>query len=157
MDITLVKDRENDVHDEHGQRHQDGQTRYRVTECLRFALQLTPNSRRHDFSGCLTDEVSRVAQGYAWLQIEKQRHTRELIQVVYSFWTERLFPGYQFAERHKPLSVVRSNVKLRKILWFPSRFVLNFEDDLILILGLFDQIQIILRVRGAQQLKNARL
>ena len=48
VDIALIENGQNHVHDEHRQRHQDGQISDRVLERQGLALQARSHGRRHD-------------------------------------------------------------------------------------------------------------
>src|SRR6185369_11606497 len=106
VNVTLVKDREYHVHHKHCERHQDRQTRHRTTERERLALQLTTHTARHRLRRCFRDEVRRITKRNTRFEIEEERHTRELVQVVHYLWPKRLFPRHELAQRHESFTVI---------------------------------------------------
>ena len=89
MEIAFVENRQDHVHDEDGQRHQDRQIAHRVLKRQRFALQTGTERRRHHFGRSFGDEVGGVADGNTRLEIEVQGHAGELIQMVDRLRTDR--------------------------------------------------------------------
>src|SRR5215210_266298 len=106
MDVTLVKNREDHVHHKHSERHQDRQTPDSITERLRLTLQLSADAGRNDLRRHLIDMIRRIPERHTRLEIEKESHAGELVQVVHHLWTKRGFPTDQFTERHKLLAVI---------------------------------------------------
>src|ERR1044072_2141111 len=157
MHVTLVKNREDHVHHKHRERHQDRQTRNRATKRQRLTLQLRTHSRRNDLRRRIRDVVRRIAERDARLEIEEERHARELVQVVHGLWTQRRLPRYQLTERHEFAAVIRLDVEQRQVLRLLTHGVFHLENHLVLILGLLDQVGVVLRVGVTQQVKNARL
>src|SRR5262245_2287943 len=157
MYITFIEDRQNHIHYENSQGHQDGQTGDGVSERLRLALQLCADARRNNFSRGLTNEVRRVTQSHSRLQIKEDRHAGELVQMIHGLRTEGRLPGNQFAKRHQLLAVIRFDVEQSEVLRVLPRRILHLKDYLILILGLLNQVDIVLRIGIAQQRKNSGL
>ena len=83
VQVALVENGQNHVHDEHGQRHQDGQIADRVAERQGLTLQAPTHGRWDDLRGGLVDEVSSFTNSDPRLEVEVERHARELIQVIH--------------------------------------------------------------------------
>ncbi len=83
MDVAFVQNCENHVHYKDGERHQDRQTGNGPAKREGFALQLCTNARWDYLSRRLIDEIGRRAKSNPRLQVEGERHTRELIEVVH--------------------------------------------------------------------------
>src|SRR5260370_6161467 len=111
MHVALVENREDHVHHKDREGHQDRQTGNGGAESLCFTLHLGAHARRHDLRGGFVDEVCRVAERYSGLEIEEERNTSELVQMIYCLWTDRLLPCDQLAEWHLALSVVGLDVE----------------------------------------------
>src|SRR6185369_2910427 len=156
MDVALVEDREDHVHHKHRESHQQRQTRDGSAERQRLTLQLCTNARRNYFARRLLDEIRRSTESHARLEVERERHARELIEVVHRLWTKRGSPGDQFLERHKPSAVVRLDIQQRKILGLLAHRIVHLENYLVLIVRLLDQVEIVLRVSIAQQRQYSR-
>src|SRR5262249_60851534 len=71
MQITLVQYREDYVHHEDCQGHQDRQTGDSVAKRLSFTLEFSTHCGWYHFRRCLADKVRCVAKGHTRLQIEK--------------------------------------------------------------------------------------
>ena len=72
VDVALVEDRQDDVHDEHGEDHQDRQVADGVLERQGLALQARAQRRRHDLRRGLRDVIGRVPDRDARLQVERR-------------------------------------------------------------------------------------
>ena len=102
------------------------------------------------------DEIRRIAESHARLEIKKERHAGELIQVIHHLRTQRCFRRHQFAERHETLTVVGFDIEQRKVFRLLASRVFHLQNDLILIFRLLDQVEIVLRVGVAKQRQNSR-
>src|SRR4029077_11243157 len=98
MQVALVQNGQNHVHDKDRENHEDGEARYRVAERKRFALELAANSRRQDLLRGLSHGISRLRDGIAWLQVEEQRDARELVDVIDGLRAQRRVPSRQGVE-----------------------------------------------------------
>src|SRR5438132_288162 len=83
MQITLVENCQDHIHDEHGQEHQDGEAGYGVAKRKRLALQPAAHSRRKDLLGRILYKLRRLADRVPWLQVEEQSDACELIDMVH--------------------------------------------------------------------------
>src|ERR1051325_9805519 len=156
MNITLVKDREDYVHHEDSQTHQQCKTRHCARKRLCLTNQFTPHAGRHDFVRRLGDEIGSVSKRDTGFKVEEQCHTRELIQVIHCLWTKCCSPRYKFTKLDQTLAVIGSNVQLRAIFRMSSSLISNLENYLILIFRFLEQVQIILRVSITQQSQDSR-
>src|ERR1051325_433776 len=156
MNITLVKNREDYVHHEYSQPHQQCKTCHCAGERLCLTNQFTSNPRRNDFIRCFGDEVGCVSKCDTGFKVEEQCHTRELIQVIHCLGTKCCSPRYKFTKLDQTLAVIGSNVQLREIFRMSSSLISNLENYLILIFRFLDQVQIILRVSITQQSQDSR-
>ena len=59
-------------------------------------------------------------------------------------------------DRDHRVPVVRLHINLAQILRTGARLIVGFNDDLVLIIRLFDEIDIVLRIGGAQQALELR-
>src|ERR1041385_6021061 len=91
MNITLVKNRENHVHHEHRESHQDRQAHDRASKRQRLTLQFRAHARRYNLRRLLSDVIRRTAQRDSRLEVEEECHARELVQVVHCLWTKNGF------------------------------------------------------------------
>src|SRR5438046_10395620 len=82
MQVALVQNGQNHVHDKDCEEHQDGKARYRVSERKRLAPELAANSWWQDLLRSLLDEISGLPDGIAWLQVEEQCGARELVDEI---------------------------------------------------------------------------
>src|SRR6185369_17648770 len=108
MNITLVKNREDYVHHEDSQAHQQGETCHCAGERLGLTNQFTSHARRNDFIRSFGDEVGCVSKCDTGFQVEEQCHTCELIQVIHCLWAECCSPRYKLTELDQTLAVVGS-------------------------------------------------
>ena len=83
MHVTLIKDRENHVHHKHRQPHQDRQTGNRAAKRQRLTLQLRAHALRYYLLRRFSDEIRRITESHARLEVERERHAGELIEVVH--------------------------------------------------------------------------
>src|SRR6266478_2979067 len=111
MQITFVEDGKDHIHDEHGQKHENGQITNGIAKSQRLSLQTCTHCRGHDLGCRLRYEGCGIAHGYPWLEVEKERDTGELIEVVDRLRAQRFFPSNQGIERHEIFAVVGSNVE----------------------------------------------
>src|SRR5258707_2116627 len=93
MQVALVQNGQNHVHDKDCEAHQDGEARYRVSERKRLAPELAANSWWQDLLRSLLDEISGLPDGIAGLQVEEHRDARELVFVIYGLRAQDLMPG----------------------------------------------------------------
>ncbi len=155
MEIAFVENRQDHVHDEDRQSHENRQIPHRVLESQRFALQARAQRRRHDLRRCFVDKVGRVADRNAGFEIKGQCDAGELIEMVDGLRPQGGFPVHQRIERQEPLAVVGANIEQRQILRRRPSGICGFQNHLILIRRFLDQIQVILRVGVAQQREDA--
>ena len=157
MQVALVQNGQNHVHDKDREKHEDGKARYRVAERKRFAPELAANSRRQDLLRSLLHEISCLPDGIAWLQVEEQGGARELVDVIDGLRAQHRVPSRQGIERNHARAVVALDVQQMKILRLGTLIVGNFQDHLVLVGGLLDEIDVVLRVRLVQKIENPRL
>src|SRR5215470_8276533 len=110
MQVTFVKDSQNHIHHKHREKHEDRQIADRGAEGLGFALQARAQGRRDNFSSSFNDKVGGVAQGDAWLEIERERDARELVQMVHRLEAKGSLPRYQRVEWHEAFAIVGLDV-----------------------------------------------
>jgi len=108
-------------------------------------------------SRAVLDEVGRVADRHARLQVEEEGDASELVQMVHRLRPERRPPFHQRVERDEVLAVVGLDVEEREVLGGGALLVLDLEDDLVLIVRLLDQVLVVLRIGIAEQREDARL
>src|SRR5260221_4391433 len=154
MQVALVQNGQNHVHDKDREKHQDGQARSGVAERKRFALDLTANSRRQDLLRSLLDEISGLPDGIPGFQVEEQCGARELVDVIDGLRAQHRVPSRQGVERNHARAVVALDVQQMKILRLGTLIVGNFQDYLVLVRGLLDEINVVLRVRLVQKIQN---
>src|SRR6266568_7687649 len=152
MQVALVQNGQNHVHDKDREKHEDGEARYRIAEGKRFSPELAANSRRQDLLRSLLHEISCLPDGIAGLQVEEQRGARELVDVIDGLRAQHRVPSCQGVERNHARAVVALNVQQMKILRIGTLIVSNFQDHLVLVGGLLDEINIVLRVRLVQKI-----
>src|SRR6266487_4693632 len=117
------------------------------------------------------DIFGRVTDCDVRQQVEVDGHTGELIEVIDRLWTDDLLGRCYSAQRHeigcsaggsgdgaagrsavnRCAASVAAHIKIVQIGRLGALVVFDFEDDLILVLGLFNQVDVVLRVGGAQQ------
>ena len=144
VDVTLVENCQNHVHHEHGEGHQEGEVSDRVAKRLGLALQARSHGRRHDFPRGSADEIGGLTDGHPRLEIEEKRDAGELVQVVHRLRTERRLPRDQGVERHEVFPVIGLDVQERQVIGLRAGGVFHLQDDLVLVLGLLDQVKIVL-------------
>ena len=101
MDVALVKNAEDDIHDEE---RRDDEERQRAEELLQdkaFTLQLAFHRRRQHFRGRLLDVVGHIAERDARFGIETKGDAGELVRVIDRLQTERLFRCRDRADRNE--------------------------------------------------------
>ena len=157
VDVALVENGKNHVHHEYGEPHQDREIVHRVAEGERLALEAAAQRRRHHLRRRLRDEIGGVADRNARLQVEEDRDGRELIDVVHRLKPERGLPRHQLAQRDHILAIVGLDVEEREILGGAPLRVLDLQDDLVLVVGLLDEIDVILGIGVSQQYEDPRL
>ncbi len=90
MDVALVKNAENHIHDEEGG---DNEKRQRGEELLKdeaFALQLAFHRRRQHFRGGFVDEIRHVTECDTGFGVEAEGDAGELVGVIDRLQAERL-------------------------------------------------------------------
>ena len=124
----------------------------------RLALQArrAPSAARPPRRPCVMKSVASP-MATPGLRLKKSVTLVNWFKMVHRLRPERRFPGDQRIQRHESLAVVRSDVEQRKILRFRARRSCRFQNHLILIFRLLDQVEIVLRVGVAQQRQYARL
>src|SRR5258708_22564042 len=132
MQVALVQNGQNHVHDKDREKHEDGEARYRVAESKRFAPELAANSRRQDLLRSLLHEISCLPDGIAWLQVEEQRDARELVDVTDGLWAQDRVPSRQGVERNHARAVVALDVQQMQILRLGTLIFGNFPEHPVL-------------------------
>src|SRR4029450_1217039 len=88
----------------------------------------------------------------ARLGVQAKRDARKLVRMIDRLETDPRFGLREGSNRHQLRVVaVRLNVKLLQIFRRRTLAVLYLDDHLVLIVRLLDQINIVLRIRGAEQ------
>src|SRR5262249_45391656 len=128
VEIALVQDSKNDVHHKHCDNHENGEISDGVLKSPCFPLKVAPNCRGSDASRYTVNKSSRVAHGYARLQIKKESDTRELIQMIDCLRTQRGLPFYQGTQRDEISAIIGFDVKEREIFGFRAFAVLELKD-----------------------------
>src|SRR5437899_11257731 len=105
MQVALVQNGQNHVHDKDREKHEDGEARYRIAERKRFAPELAANSRRQDLLRSLLHEISCLPDGIAWLQVEAQRGARALVDVIDGLRAQSRGPSCQGLDRNPARAV----------------------------------------------------
>src|SRR5204863_3653739 len=95
-------------------------------------------------------------QDHIGFSIEAEGHARELIKVIDRLQSEVLLRFSDSANRDHRIAVVRFHVNFAKILRAGPRLIVGLDDDLILVVGRFNKIDVVLRVGGAQQALELR-
>ncbi len=157
MQITLIKDGQNHVHDEYSHHHQDGQIGNGILKCQRLALKCSMHIRGKDLFGCVLDELGCRSDGVAGFQVEEQSHAGELIDVVDTLGSNDRVPACKRAERHHALTVVTLDVKFAQILRVRPFVIRNLQDDLVLVRWLLDQVAVVFGVGVVEQVENPAL
>src|SRR5207253_11075917 len=88
MQVALVQNGQNHVHDKDCEEHQDGEARYRVSERKRLAPELAANSWWQDSLRSLLDEISGLPDGIAGLQVEDRRGVGEWVAGMTERWAK---------------------------------------------------------------------
>src|SRR5260370_41003417 len=117
MQVALVQNGQNHVHDKDCEEHQDGEARYRVSERKRLAPELAANSWWQDLLRCLFDEISGLPDGIAGLQVEEQCDARELIDVIDGLRAKDRMTGRRGVERTHHRAVVALHSQLWQLRW----------------------------------------
>src|SRR5947208_15835282 len=93
MQVALVQNGQNHVHDKDCEEHQDGEARYRVSERKRLAPEFAANSWWQDLLRSLLDEISGLPDGIAGLQGEEQCDGRAWVDVIDGLRAKDRLPG----------------------------------------------------------------
>ncbi len=139
-------------------KHEDREIANRVLEDQRFALQRALHARRQNLLcarvstklRCWTDRVTR-------LQVEEHGHAGELVDVIHGLRPDHRMPTRHRIERNHALSVITLDVELAEVFRAGALVVGHFQDDLVLIGRLLDQVAVVLRVGVVQKRENSRL
>ena len=91
MDVALVENAEDDIHDEDGSEDEERQRPEKLLEHEAFPLHFAFDRRRQNFGGGFLDEVGDVAKRDPGLGIETESDASELIQVIDRLQTEFSF------------------------------------------------------------------
>ncbi len=150
MDVALVEDRQDHIHHEDGQAEEEDQLVHHVAEDLGVALELGAEVRRDDLGGGLLGDGGGEADGDAGEEVEGDRHRGEAVDVVDRLRAEHLLHPGDRAERHQR-PVLRGDVEEPEVVGHRPVAVLHLEDHLVLVVGLLDQVDVILRVGRPDQ------
>src|ERR1051325_11692458 len=173
MDVAFVKDSQDHVHDKDGREEKHCQTAKELPEYERFTLKCRLNAwyLLTDLGKAVFDKFSRIADRNVWKQIEIDSDTGELIEVINRLGSDNLLCRCHGAQRNKIRSAaggsgncatgrarrancapaIPSDIKIVEVGRLHPLTIFYLENHLVLIFGLFDQINIILGVSRPQQ------
>src|SRR5437899_12255199 len=106
MQITFVEDGKDHIHDEHGQKHENGQITNGIAKSQRLSLQTCTHCRGHDLGCRLRYEACGIAHGYPRLEVEKERDTGDLFEVFDRMSAKRFLSCNLRLKRHEFHTVV---------------------------------------------------
>ena len=109
------------------------------------------NVGRQNLLGGLFHELRGLPDGVAGLQVEEHGHAGELIDVVDRLRPDHRMPAGDGIQRHHALAVVALDVEPTQVFRRGALVVGDFQNHLVLIGGLLDQIAVVLRIRVVQQ------
>ncbi len=155
MEIALVEDRENYIHHEDGEEQKDGEALHGFAENESLALQAAANIRGQNFLRGFIDEIGGFADGVAGLHVEEKCDAGKLVDVIYGLGADGLMRRGDGVERNHALAIVAFDVQQAEIGGIGALAISHFNNYLILIVGLLDEVRIILRVGGVNQIQNA--
>src|SRR5208283_2978319 len=126
----------------------------RVLKNQGLTLQRSLNPGRENLLRGLLHELSRRADGVSGFQVEEHGHAGELIDVV-----DRLRPddGVRTGdriERNHALTVVAFNVELAQVFRSGALVVGDFQNYLVLIRRLLDEVAVVFRIGVVQKGQN---
>src|SRR2546423_1225413 len=156
MDIALVENAENHIHDEDGSKDEKGERAEKLLKDEAFALQFTFDRWRQNLGRRLFNEVSYISKCGVGLGVEPEGDGRKLVQMVDRLEPkpgDRLGEGANGNERVLTLG---PHVKLAQVFGTRAIRVLYFEDDLVLIVRLLNEVNVVLRIGRAQQALDFR-
>src|ERR1019366_8134802 len=151
MEVAFVQDAEDDVHDEDRQAHEDGEIGDGVAEGEGFTLEISPHGGRDDLVRELVDEIGDDAKGNTGGGVEAEGHASELIQVVDGLGAKRWNPFGDGTEGNGAGAVVGGDVKAVEVFRLVAALILDFQNDLVLVGGALDEIDVILAVGMAEE------
>src|SRR6516165_940859 len=157
MEVALVENRQDYVHDEHRDQHQDRQIGNRVLENQSFTLQGSLKTRRKNLLRSLFDELSCRPDGISGFQVEKHGHAGELIDVVDRLWPDQQTRTGHRIEGNHPLPVIALDVELAQVFGSGTLIIGDLQNYLILIRRLLNEVAVVLRIGGVQKGENTRL
>ena len=156
VDIALIENSQNHVHHEHRKGHQDCQISDRVLERHGLALQGSSHGRWHDLGRGLGDEIGGISHGHPGLEIEEERNAGELVEVINALGAQGCLPLDQSVERHQVPSIIGLDIQEREVLGLRAFCIRYFQNNLVLVLRFFDEIEVVLRVGVSQESQNPR-
>src|SRR6266516_1521595 len=173
MDVAFVKNSQDHIHDKNRGEQEQRQRLKELAKDERFPLESgldTRNLLMH-LREAVFDEFRGITDRNIWQQVEVDSHAGELVEVIDCLRTNDLLcRGYR-AQRHEVgrsassgrdrstacsagaerAAGIAAHVKIIEIGRLGALAVLHFENYLILVLGLFNQIDVVLGVSRAQQ------
>src|SRR4029453_5301604 len=178
MHVAFVKNSQNYIHNKDRGEQQQGQGTEQLLEHERFSLENTLHGGvlRMDLREGVLDELGGIADGDVWQQVEVERDTGELIQMVHSLRANDFFcrcydtqwdearhvtcscsdgPSTR-AARAEITAGAAADVEIIQVPRVRPLLVFDFENDLVLIVGFLDEINVVLRVRVAHQTLDRR-
>src|SRR6266550_451061 len=178
MDITFVKNSENHIHDEDRGDEQQRQRFKQLAKDERFPLESGLHTRNLLMHLCeaVFDEFRGITDRNVWQEVEVDGDACELVEVIDRLRTNDLLGRCDRAQRHEVgdrassgrdrstacsgraeiATGIAAHVKIIEIGRLGALAVLHFKNYLILVLGLFDQIDVVLGVSRAQQTLHCR-
>src|SRR4029453_808014 len=178
MHVAFVKNSQNYIHNKDRGEQQQGQGTEQLLEHERFSLENTLHGGvlRMDLREGVLDELGGIADGDVWQQVEVERDTGELIQMVHSLRANDFFCrcyDTQWDEaRHVTCSCsdgpstraagaeitagAAGDIEIVQVVRVRPLLVFDFENDLVLIVRFLDEIDVVLRVSVAQQALDCR-
>src|SRR5438067_5751590 len=160
MDVAFVENSENNIHHENRGEKKERQTAKELAKDERFALEAGLHTRDLllHLREAVFDEFRGIADRDVWKQVEVDGYACELVEVIDCLRTNDLLARCYSAQRHeiggstcggcdvstacscsaKAATGVTAHIKVVKISRRRALTVLHFQDDLVLILGLFD-------------------
>src|SRR5579859_4465329 len=157
MQITLVQNRKNYIHDKDSNQHQDRKIGNGILkrECL--ALETAMYVCRKNLLRGIFHELCCRPDGGTRFQVEEQSYAGELIRMVDALRPNDSVPTGKRAERHHALAIVTFDIQLAQVLRIRALVVRNLQDHLILISRLLDQVTVVLGVSVVQQVEDPAL
>src|SRR2546423_15467295 len=138
MHVALVENAEDDIHDKDRSNDKERQCPKKLLEDEPLALQVALDAGWQYFGGGFLNIVNRIAERDIGLGVETEGNTGELIEVIDRLQTDVLLRSRDRTNRDHRVAVVGFHVDFAKILRIGARLIVGLDDDLILVIRLFN-------------------